>query len=161
MSQPTSAAIPDPEEETPHELVLVTRFAVSPQVTYTAWTDPEQFRQWWHPDGWDIAPDQVSLDARPGGAWRATMVGPDEGLEVSLGGYYVELVPGQKLVYTLSDEPLDVPARSQATVLFRGADGGTEMEFRQTGVITDEHFEQLRAGTMHFFDRLRAQLARG
>ena len=35
-----------------------------------------------------------------------------------------------------------------------------EQEFRQTGVITDEHFEALKAGTQTFFARLADHLAR-
>jgi hypothetical protein len=38
--------------------------------------------------------------------------------------------------------------------------GGTEQEFRQTGVVTDEHFEALKAGTEMFFTRLGEFLAR-
>lgn len=45
-------------------------------------------------------------------------------------------------------------------VLLRAADGGTEQEFHQTGVITDEHFEALKAGTQTFFARLADYLAR-
>ena len=39
-------------------------------------------------------------------------------------------------------------------------DGGTEQEFRQAGVVTDEHFEALKAGTEMFFTRLGEFLAR-
>jgi hypothetical protein len=45
-------------------------------------------------------------------------------------------------------------------VRLRTADRGTEQEFRQTGVVTDEHFEALKAGTEMFFARLGEFLTR-
>ena len=69
-------------------------------------------------------------------------------------------VPG-RLVFTLSDAPSpDDEARTVLTVRLRAVDGGTEQEFRQTGVVTDEHFNALKAGTEMFFTRLGEFLAR-
>jgi uncharacterized protein YndB with AHSA1/START domain len=74
---------------------------------------------------------------------------------------YREVVAPERLVFTLSDAPSpDDEARTVLTVQLRAADGGTEQEFRQTGVITDEHFEALKAGTEMFFTRLGEFLAR-
>jgi hypothetical protein len=50
--------------------------------------------------------------------------------------------------------------RTVLTVQLRPGDGGTEQEFRQTGVVTDEHFEAMKAGTEMFVTRLGEFLAR-
>jgi hypothetical protein len=42
----------------------------------------------------------------------------------------------------------------------RAADGGTEQELHQNDVITDEHFEALKAGTQTSCARLADYLAR-
>jgi uncharacterized protein YndB with AHSA1/START domain len=76
-------------------------------------------------------------------------------------GFYREVVAPERLVFTLSDAPApDDEARTVLTVRLRAVDSGTEQEFRQTGVVTDEHFEALRAGTEMFFTRLVEFLAR-
>jgi uncharacterized protein YndB with AHSA1/START domain len=46
----------------------------------------------------------VSMDVRPGGAWRATMfAGPDR-REIQWKGEYLEVVEPERLVFTVSPE---------------------------------------------------------
>jgi len=139
-------------DESPHELVLTDRFPVPPAAVWAAWTDPDRFAQWWHAPDWGTR--DVELDVRPGGRFAARQVAPD-GMEVPFAGFYREVVPQERLVLTLSDAATaDEPARTELTVLLRPVEGGTEQEFHQTGVISDEHFGALRAGTMRFFAQL-------
>ena len=148
------------EVETPHELVLVNRFAATPQEVWAAWTEPERFVQWWKGPGWTT--HDVTLDTRPRGRFAAIQSAPDGSMDMPFAGFYREVTPNLKLVFTLSDhDDPDEPARTELTVLLREVDGGTEQEFRQTGVVTDEHFEALKAGTIGFFGQLRACLEDG
>lgn len=143
--------------ETPHELVLINRFPVEPAAVWAAWTEPDRFAQWWKGPGWRT--HSVVLDVRPRGRFSAVQSAPDGSTDMPFSGFYRAVVAPEKLVFTLSnhDSP-DEPARTEMTVLLRPVDGGTEQEFRQTGVVTEEHFEALKAGTIGFFDQLGVYL---
>ena len=141
------------EQETPHELVLTDRFDAAPEAVWAAWTEPERFARWWCGPGWTT--HDVVLEVRPRGRFSAKQLAPDGSVDMPFDGFYREVVPVERLVLTLSDSPSpDDPARTEMTVLLRPVDGGTEQEFHQTGVITDEHFEGLKAGTTMFFEQL-------
>ena len=47
------------EVETPHELVLVNRYDASPEQVWAAWTEPENFVQWWCPPDWKAAHERL------------------------------------------------------------------------------------------------------
>jgi uncharacterized protein YndB with AHSA1/START domain len=140
-------------EETPHELVLTDRFTATPEAVWAAWTEPERFLRWWCAPGWS-AHDAV-LDVRPRGRFSVRLRAPDGSADLPFGGFYREVVPHERLVFTLSDaDSPDEPARTELTVLLRAVDGGTEQEFHQTGVVSEEHFAALKAGTQQFFAQL-------
>ncbi|GIH94165.1 SRPBCC domain-containing protein [Planobispora siamensis] len=142
------------------EYAIVLDFAAPREEVYAAWTRPERFARWFGPRIFLTPADRVVLDARPGGAWQATLVG-EEGFEVTLGGVYREVAGPGRLVFTTGDpdEPGDAPA-SVVTVTLEEHAGGTAMRFHQFGVNTDqEHAEQARAGWLEFFDRLAEHLA--
>ncbi|MER7502177.1 SRPBCC domain-containing protein [Nonomuraea pusilla] len=139
----------------------ITRVYDAPrEAVYAAWTEPERFSRWFGPRMLSTPVGRIVLDARPGGAWQATLVGED-GFEATLGGVYREVRAPERLVLTTGDpdEPGDGPA-SVVTVELTEADGKTEMRFHQFGVNTDEaHAEQAKAGWVEFFDRLGEHLA--
>ncbi|MEV4113224.1 SRPBCC domain-containing protein [Nonomuraea sp. NPDC049695] len=139
----------------------ITRHYDAPrELVWAAWTDPERFSRWFGPRMLTTPVGRITLDARPGGVWRATLVGED-GFEATLNGTYREVREPERLVFTTGDpdNPGDGPA-SVVTVDFTEADGGTEMRFHQYGVNTDpQHAEQAKAGWIEFFDRLAEHLA--
>jgi Activator of Hsp90 ATPase homolog 1-like protein len=58
-------------------------------LVFKAWTEPEQFAEWWGPRGFSAPLETISLDPTPGGEWRATMVSDADGSEITfndLGG---------------------------------------------------------------------------
>ncbi|MEV8378759.1 SRPBCC domain-containing protein [Kribbella sp. NPDC056861] len=146
------------DAETPHELVLTNVYSVVPEAVWAAWTDPDQFAQWWVGSGFTTS--GVVMELRPGGRFAARQTSDDGSIDLPFNGFVRAAVPGERLVFTLSenDSP-DQPARTELTVNLRAVDGGTEQEFHQTGVVTDEHFEALKAGTITFFDQLGEHLA--
>ncbi|PZG17294.1 SRPBCC family protein [Nonomuraea aridisoli] len=148
---------------TPTAEYVITRLFDAPRkAVWASWTEPERFSRWFGPPPLTTPVGRITLDAWPGGVWRATLVG-EEGFEVTLDGTYREVVPQARLVFTTGDPdaPGDGPA-SVVTVELTDADGGTEMRFHQYGVNTDDrHAEQARAGWIEFFDRLAADLERG
>lgn len=130
-----------------------------PEQVFAAWTQPQRFSRWFGPRIFTTPADRVVMDARPGGAWQATLVG-DEGFEVTLSGVYREVSGPGRLVFTTGDpdHPGDGPA-SVVTLTFEDSDDGTVMWFHQFGVNTDEeHAEQAREGWLEFFDRLAEHL---
>jgi uncharacterized protein YndB with AHSA1/START domain len=142
------------DAETPHELVLVARFAASPKEVWAAWTEPERFAEWWCAPDWTVS--DIVMEVRPRGRFHEVQTSPDGEIVMPFDGFYRAVEAPERLVFTLTD----AEARTVLTVLLRAADGGTEQEFHQTGVITDEHFEALKAGTQTFFARLADYLAR-
>ena len=57
------------------KLVIKRSYNAPIDVVWDAWADPSKAKAWWGPRGF-TAP-VVELDERPGGKWRAKMVGPD------------------------------------------------------------------------------------
>lgn len=135
--------------------IEITRVLDAPRdVVYSAWTEPEHFTHWWG------APlETISMDVRPGGEWKATIV-VDEQTEVPFAGVYQEIVPNEKLVYTLVDLSGREPAEQQAlgpekvTVLLSDTDGGTTLTFLQEGNLPEDEIPRAEEGWGFFFDAL-------
>ena len=94
----------DPAREaTDRELVIARWFDAPAALVFDAWTDPRHMAQWWGPRGF-INP-VCQLDARPGGAWRIVMRGPDGG-EHPAKGVYREVAKPRRLVFTIDHSEL-------------------------------------------------------
>ncbi|MEZ0075094.1 SRPBCC domain-containing protein [Planotetraspora sp. GP83] len=135
--------------------IELTRIFDAPrELVYAAWTEPKHFTHWWG------APlDTISLDVRPGGEWRATIV-VDEQTQVPFVGVYQEVVPNERLSYTLVDQSGREPHPGQenepevVTVTFADADGGTKMTFVQKGNLPEEEVPRAEEGWGYFFAAL-------
>lgn len=64
-------------------------------LVFDAWTKEEHLLQWFGPHSYPVV--RWTHDFRPGGSFAYTMRGPD-GVEVSGGGEYVDIVPGERIV---------------------------------------------------------------
>jgi uncharacterized protein YndB with AHSA1/START domain len=98
---------------------------------WLAWTDPEQLRQWWGPQG--VTNPTCEWEARPGGKIHIVMLaGPDlgelAGQEWPMTGEMLEVVPQQKLVF-MSSAIVDGQAVLDArqTVTFEAKGDQTEL----------------------------------
>src|SRR5688572_4457031 len=80
--------------------ILVTRDLAAPrQLVYDAHTKPEMVKRWlFGPDGWSMP--VCEIDLRVGGRYRYRWRQRDDGGEFGLGGKYLEIVPGEKIVST-------------------------------------------------------------
>jgi uncharacterized protein YndB with AHSA1/START domain len=79
--------------------MVVTRVFDAPRaLVWKAWTDPQYMMQWWGPKGF-TAPF-CKMDFRVGGKFLCCMKSPD-GQEFWNGGEYHEIVPQEKIVYSL------------------------------------------------------------
>src|SRR5262249_38389883 len=114
----------------------VTRVLDAPrELVFQAWTDPAHFTHWWGPRGFTTPLSTISLDVRPGGIWRATMINGEDGTEYPFHGIYREVVPPEKLSFSLIDpDDPDLEGReaggTEAELAggpLRGRDGGTQV----------------------------------
>lgn len=85
--------IPDPKLD----LVLERIVDVPPELVWRAWTEPEQLKQWFTPAPWKTV--DCEIDLRPGGIFRTVIRSP-EGQDHPSVGCYLEVVPGERLVWT-------------------------------------------------------------
>jgi uncharacterized protein YndB with AHSA1/START domain len=123
------------------------------------WTRPEAFSDWFGGPESEVPLDSVSMDVRPGGAWRATMLtGPDR-REIRWSGEYREVDETERLVFTLSDRPGEDAYELVSVVLSDLGDGRTEMLFEQRGRMRPDEYERAKQGWGGFFERIAERLA--
>jgi len=87
-------------------LVTVRIFDAPRELVYRAWTDPEQLARWFPPEG--FTSPRCEIDARPGGVMRVDMQAPDgppfHGLVFPGPGVFTEVIPNERLVFTMTPE---------------------------------------------------------
>jgi uncharacterized protein YndB with AHSA1/START domain len=136
----------------PVEINIVREFDAPRELVWRAWTEPEQFADWFGGKDAEIPMSTVSMDVRPGGEWRATMLAGPAG-EIPWHGSFQEVVPPERLVFTIADRPGDV--YEVCTVVLTELGERTQMAFTQGGGhIPPEILEQTTAGWHAFFDRM-------
>jgi uncharacterized protein YndB with AHSA1/START domain len=150
MSEPTPEA----------QGIDVTRVFDAPRArVWAEWTEPERFADWFGGAEAEIPLSTVSMDVRPGGAWRATMLAGAERRPIYWRGEYLEVVPPELLVLTFSDQPDSDAFEVVTVVLVDLGDDRTEMRFSQRGNLPPEGYERAGSGWSIFFDRIAERLA--
>lgn len=132
----------------------IKRFINAPRArVYAAWTDPEQLKQWWGPEG--VRTRNFTADARVGGEYRWDLFN-QEGEEMTVFGKYVELVPGKKIVFTWKWDEDDAwkNASSVVTVELSDRDGGTELRLIHEKLPSEESRDRHNEGWNSVVDRL-------
>lgn len=89
------------------DLVLERVIDVPRHLVWEAWTKPEHLKQWYCPKPYSVS--KCEIDLRPSGTFHTTMRSP-EGQEFPYTGCYLEIVPGERLVWTLALLPGYRPA---------------------------------------------------
>ena len=79
------------------DLVLERVLDAPRDLVWKAWTTPEHLKRWWAPRPYETP--EAELDLRPGGAFYTKITGPD-GFEEAGTGCFLEVVDGEKLVWT-------------------------------------------------------------
>jgi uncharacterized protein YndB with AHSA1/START domain len=107
------------------ELTLVRVFEAPRALVFKAFTDPRHLAQWWGPHG--FSNPVCDLDARPGGALRIHMRGPDGSIYVAT-GVVQEIVAPERLVFTIAvlDGNGSIRLENLTTVTFADRAGKTE-----------------------------------
>jgi uncharacterized protein YndB with AHSA1/START domain len=150
-------------------MVVVSRtFAAPLESLWRAWTDPEHFKQWYGPRGFSVPICAIELEV--GGHHLWCMQSPD-GMQMYYAGYFKEVVPMERLVYTdgMTDAegnpishaamgmPEGLPMSMDVTVTFAREDGKTRVTVSHVGF--GEGGDQAWSGWEQAFDKLSAVLA--
>ena len=140
--------------------VSITRVFDAPRErVWREWTEPERFADWFGGPEAEVPLATVSMDVRPGGTWRATMLAG--GREIHWNGEFREVVEPERLVLTFCDQPGSEAYELVTVVLTDLGDGRTEMRFEQRGGMSAEHYRRAEQGWSGFFDHIAARLAGG
>jgi len=111
------------------EIVLVRVLDAPREAVFAAWTDPDDFCQWFGPEGFTCTIRE--MDVRPGGRARFDMASGD-GTMYTNRFDYLEIVPDVRLVMDHGSDVDDDPARFRVTItLDEQADGKTVLTLRQ------------------------------
>lgn len=146
------------------EILIARVFDAPPELVYRAFVDPDQFGQWFGPDGFSVPFESVQIDARPGGFQRFVLVSDDDpGLRSAVDATLTEVVENQLLV---GHEDVDGipgtvgPTRLHLRLEFQAEPGGrTLLEVRQ-GPFTEQTAHDAKDGWESSFGRLDALLQR-
>jgi uncharacterized protein YndB with AHSA1/START domain len=84
---------------TDREIVITRIFDAPRTVVFEAWTNAEHVAHWWDPSGVPLA--VCEIDLRQNGAFRWVHRAPDGDEGHSFRGIYREIVPPEKLVFTV------------------------------------------------------------
>jgi uncharacterized protein YndB with AHSA1/START domain len=79
------------------DLVISRRIAAPRDAVWAAWADPGRLARWWCPAPWTT--ELVAFEFAAGGALHTRMRGPD-GDSSEVDGAFVEIVPGERIVWT-------------------------------------------------------------
>lgn len=81
----------------PRDLGFTRLIPVARHKLWRCWTEPELIVQWFTPPPWQTI--SAEMDVRSGGSSLIVMRSPD-GTEMPNPGVYLEVVPGERLVFT-------------------------------------------------------------
>jgi uncharacterized protein YndB with AHSA1/START domain len=109
------------ERTSDRELVVTRTIDAPARLVYEAWTKPELFRRWWVPKGAPMTLLECELDVRVGGTYRLVFAFGDQSMPFF--GTYLEVTPGERLVWTNEEDGADAAAIT--TVTFVERDGKT------------------------------------
>lgn len=131
----------------------IKRFINAPRArVYTAWTDPEQLKQWWGPEG--VRTRNFTADARIGGKYRWDLYN-QEGEEMTVFGEYRELIAGKKIVFTWKwdDDEAWETQNSIVTIELSDRDGGTEVKLTHEKLPSEASRDRHNEGWNSVLDR--------
>jgi len=106
--------------------------AAKPEKVYRAFLEPDAVASWLPPFGFVCTVHE--LDARVGGKHGMSFRNFTTGKSHSFGGEYLELVAGERLVYTDRFDDPNLPGEMKVTVELKAVSVGTEMSIEQEGV---------------------------
>ena len=151
MAAGRDAALPGDDRE----LVITRVFEAPRQLVFRAWTDEGMAARWWGPLGFTTI--SCKMDVRPGGAWARRLRAPD-GTEARMHGVYREIVPPERLVFTMVHEHTPELPETVVTLTFVDLGGRTELTLRQAAFPTPAFRDSHDKGWSGALERLAREL---
>ena len=106
--------------------------AAKPEKVYRAFLKPDAIASWLPPYGFLCTVHE--LNATVGGKHRMSFRNFTTGSSHSFGGEYLELKPGERLVYTDRFDDANLPGEMKVTVTLKAVSVGTELSIEQEGI---------------------------
>lgn len=107
-------------------------FMAPPEKVYRAFLEPDAIASWLPPYGFLCTVHE--LEAKVGGRHRMSFRNFTTGNGHSFGGEYLELIPGERLVYTDRFDAGALPGEMTITVTLKAVASGTEIGIEQAGI---------------------------
>jgi uncharacterized protein YndB with AHSA1/START domain len=104
----------------------------TPERIYRAFLDADAMAKWLPPNGFTGRVHQ--MNAEVGGAYRMSFTNFTTGHSHSFGGQYLELVPHERIRYTIEFDDPNLPGRMQTTISLKKVSCGTELTAVQEGI---------------------------
>ncbi len=146
-------------EATAGEVRMTRSFAARRELVFQAWVDPGAVSSWWAPAGFEVPPNTIEIDPRPGGRIHFTMVALEDGTEHPVRFEIIEIAEPELLVLRSEAMPEVGLAFPMVTrVVFEDEGEQTRVTLTQ-GPHTDEMLRNAQAGWSSCFDKLDALLA--
>jgi uncharacterized protein YndB with AHSA1/START domain len=120
------------ESDMPNTIRLHRVIAAKPEKVYRAFVEADAIASWLPPFGYLCTVHELS--AKVGGKHRMSFRNFTTGDSHSFGGEYLELVPGERLVYTDKFDDPNLPGEMKATVSLKAVSVGTDVTIVQEGV---------------------------
>jgi uncharacterized protein YndB with AHSA1/START domain len=143
------------------ESTVIRVFDAPRELVWKMFTEPEHFAEWFGKPPFTTPLATITMDVRPGGEFRATMVHESNGTELPFAGHFREVVEPERLVQTLEDvsDP-DNPNCEVLTVTLTDLGDRTQVEYHQIGHLPPGQYPLIEEGVAGFYERLAEHLAR-
>jgi uncharacterized protein YndB with AHSA1/START domain len=139
----------------PEHVLRFTRVLDAPrQLVFSCMVEPEHLTHFWGPTGVSAPLDQITVDARPGGAFRTVMVNDADGSTYPTSARYLEVDAPERLSWAEDHTGMTVTA----TFTDLG-DGRTRVDIEQRNVPAQLLDPAAQAGFLTSLDRFAAHLA--
>jgi len=116
----------------PHTIRLHRIIASKPEKVYRAFVEPDAMASWLPPFGFTCTVHE--LDVKVGGKHRMSFRNFTTGDSHSFGGTYLEIVAGERLVYTDKFDDPNLPGEMKVIVSLKAVTVGTELTVEQQGI---------------------------
>jgi uncharacterized protein YndB with AHSA1/START domain len=145
------------------ERVVVRRVVrATPDEAFAQWTDPEQLRRWWGPEGFTCP--EATVELRPGGTYRLVMQPPGNGPPMSVTGTYERIDRPSLLIYTWrwDSGPATSESESLVTVTFEAhAEGHTQVTVIHDRFPSGHDLSPYRSGWEEGLEKFEAAIIEG
>jgi uncharacterized protein YndB with AHSA1/START domain len=146
----------DATSTTSRSFTITRIFDASRELVFKAWTEPEQIARWWGPHRFTTPLETITVDPRPGGVFRLTMIFDLDGSEHPVSAVFREFVEPERLVLAVpAEENRRLPIDNESLVIvdFIDLGGRTEVKMCQTG-LRPEVFDSAFQGWSEQLERL-------